>query len=201
MTEKEKMLSGMYYNANDKELVEGRNNARILTTKYNSTSPYDSDLREELLKKLFKKCGKNVFIEPPFKCDYGTNISIGDNFYANFDCIILDVCDVFIGSNVFIAPRVSIFAATHPIDPFIRNSLFELGKPVRIGDNVWIGGNTVINPGISIGNNSIIGSGSVVTKDIPANVIAAGNPCRIIREITEEDRLSCQKRVDEYYRS
>lgn len=200
MTGKEKMLSGRYYNAGDKELTEGRRNARLITAQYNMTSPDDEELREELLKKLFKKCGRNVFIEPTFRCDYGSNITIGDNFYANFDCIMLDVCDVTIGNNVFLAPRVSIFTATHPIDAAIRNTLLEYGKPVTIGNDVWIGGNTVINPGVSIGNGSIIGSGSVVTKDIPSNVIAAGNPCRIIREISEEDRKKCLKLYEEYHK-
>ena len=198
MTEKEKMLSGMYYNGEDKELVKMRSDARLLTHRYNLTSFDDMEQREEILKKLFKKCGKNVFIEPSFRCDYGSNITIGDNFHANFDCIILDVCPVTIGSNVFIAPRVCIFTATHPIDAAIRNTRLEYGKPVSIGNNVWIGGNTVINPGVVIGDGSIIGSGSVVAKDIPPNVIAAGNPCRIIREISEADRKLCSEMYKQY---
>lgn len=200
MTEKEKMLLGMYYKASDKDLTEARNTARSLSAEYNSTAPSEIERREDILKKLFKKCGKNIYIEPPFYCDYGSNITLGDNVYINFDCIILDVCNVSIGNNVFIAPRVSIFAATHPIDADIRNSMLEFGSPVHIGNSVWIGGNTVINPGVSIGDSSIIGSGSVVTKDIPPNVIACGNPCRVIRQISDEDKAVCHRLADEYYK-
>lgn len=200
MTEKEKMLLGMYYKASDKDLTEERNTARSLAAAYNSTAPTELERREDILKKLFKKCGRNIYIEPPFYCDYGSNITLGDNVYINFDCIILDVCNVTIGNNVFFAPRVSIFAAAHPIDADIRNSLLEFGNPVNIGNSVWIGGNTVINPGVSIGDGSIIGSGSVVTKDIPANVIACGNPCRVIRQISDEDKAVCRRLADEYYK-
>lgn len=200
MTEKEKMLLGMYYKASDKDLTEARNTARSLAAEYNSTAPSELERREDILKKLFKKCGRNIYIEPPFYCDYGSNIALGDNVYINFDCIILDVCNVSIGNNVFIAPRVSIFAAAHPIDADIRNSLLEFGSPVNIGNSVWIGGNAVINPGVSIGDGSIIGSGSVVTKDIPANVIACGNPCRVIRQISDEDKAVCRRLADEYYK-
>lgn len=200
MTEKEKMLLGMYYKASDKDLTEERNTARSLAAEYNSTAPSELERREDILKKLFKKCGRNIYIEPPFYCDYGSNIALGDNVYINFDCIILDVCNVSIGNNVFIAPRVSIFAAAHPIDADIRNSLLEFGSPVNIGNSVWIGGNAVINPGVSIGDGSIIGSGSVVTKDIPANVIACGNPCRVIRQISDEDKAVCRRLADEYYK-
>lgn len=200
MTEKEKMLLGMYYKASDKDLTEERNTARSLSAEYNSTAPTELERREDILKKLFKKCGRNIYIEPPFYCDYGSNIALGDNVYINFDCIILDVCNVSIGNNVFIAPRVSIFAAAHPIDADIRNSILEFGSPVHIGNSVWIGGNTVINPGVSIGDGSIIGSGSVVTKDIPPNVIACGNPCRVIRQISDEDKAVCLRLADEYYK-
>ena len=200
MTEKEKMLLGMYYKASDKDLTEERNTARSLAAEYNSTAPTELERREDILKKLFKKCGRNIYIEPPFYCDYGSNIALGDNVYINFDCIILDVCNVTIGNNVFIAPRVSIFAATHPIDADIRNSLLEFGSPVNIGNSVWIGGNTVINPGVSIGGGSLIGSSSVVTKDIPPNVIACGNPCRVIRQISDEDKAVCRRLADEYYK-
>lgn len=139
---------------------------------------------------------------PPFHCDYGKNIEVGENFFANYNCIILDVAKVTIGKNVMFAPNVSIYTAGHPIHPDSRNSGYEYGIPVTIGDNVWIGGSVVINPGVTIGNNVVIGSGSVVTKDIPDNVIAVGNPCRVIREITEEDRKYYYKdrtfAVDDY---
>ncbi len=132
--------------------------------------------------------GKNVTIEPTFRCDYGRNIHIGDNFFANFDCIILDVCTVTIGSDVLFGPRVCLYTAAHPLDAEVRRSGLEYGQPIHIGDTVWIGGNAVINPGVSIGARSIIGSGSVVTKDIPPDVVAAGNPCRVIRAINDTDR-------------
>ena len=129
-----------------------------------------------------------MFIEQPFRCDYGKNIEVGNNFFANYNCVILDVAKVTIGENVMFAPNVSIYTAGHPIHPESRNSGYEYGIPVTIGNNVWVGGNVVITPGVTIGNNVVIGAGSVVTKDIPDNVIAVGNPCRVIREITEEDR-------------
>ena len=132
--------------------------------------------------------GENLVIEPPFHCDYGSNIEVGENFFANYNLTILDVGKVKIGKNAQIAPNVSIYTAGHPVHPDSRNSGYEYGIDITIGDNVWIGGSSVINPGVTIGNNVVIGSGSVVTKDIPDNVIAAGNPCRVIRSITEEDR-------------
>ncbi|WP_291666883.1 sugar O-acetyltransferase [Clostridium sp.] len=199
MTEKEKMLSGNLYMANDKELKADMKKSRMLTRLFNNTTEEQKGYRAELLKELFKKTGENIYIEPPFRCDYGCNISVGNNFYANFDCIILDVCNVDIGENVFFAPRVCIYTAGHPIDADVRNTGLEFGKPVKIGNNVWVGGSTVINPGVTIGNNVVIGSGSVVTKDIPDNVIAVGNPCRVLRKITEEDKIYWEKKKEEYY--
>lgn len=143
---------------------------------------------KEQIKNILGKTGEEVFIEQPFRCDYGKNIEVGNNFFANYNCVILDVGRVVIGENVMFAPNVSIYTAGHPIHPESRNSGYEYGIEVTIGDNVWVGGSVVINPGVKIGNNVVIGSGSVVTKDIPDNVIAVGNPCRVIREITEEDR-------------
>ncbi|VYU45039.1 sugar O-acetyltransferase [Clostridium tertium] len=199
MTEKEKMLAGDLYMANDKELKADAKKSRVLTRLFNSTTEEQKEYRKELLKELFKKTGDNIYIEPSFKCDYGCNISVGNNFYANFDCIILDVCNVDIGENVFFAPRVCIYTAGHPIDAEVRNTGLEFGKAVKIGNNVWVGGSTVINPGVTIGNNVVIGSGSVVTKDIPDNVIAVGNPCRVLRKITEEDKVYWEKKKEEYY--
>lgn len=199
MTEKEKMLSGNLYMANYQELKADAKKSRMLTRLFNNTTEEQKEYRVELLKKLLKKTGDNIYIEPSFKCDYGCNISVGNNFYANFDCIILDVCNVDIGENVFFAPRVCIYTAGHPIDAEVRNTGLEFGKPVKIGNNVWVGGSTVINPGVNIGNNVVIGSGSVVTKDIPDNVIAVGNPCRVLREITEEDKIYWEKKKQEYY--
>ena len=201
MTEKERMLSGRLYSADDNELKADFNKARMLTRLFNSTTEEQKEYRIELLKELFKKTGENLYVEPPFRCDYGCNISVGNNFYANFDCIILDVCSVDIGENVMFAPRVCIYTAGHPIDADIRNSGLEFGRKVKIGDNVWIGGSTVINPGVTIGNNVVIGSGSVVTKDIPDNVIAVGNPCKVLRKITEEDKVYWGKQKQEYLNS
>ncbi len=198
MTEKEKMLKGMLYIANDEELEQDNLKAQMLTYEYNNTTVMDSERRKKIQKELFKHIGRNPVIIPTFRCDYGSNISIGDNFFANYDCIIIDVCDVTIGNNVFFAPRVCVFTAAHPIDAEIRNTLLEYGKPITIGDNVWIGGNTVINPGVTIGSNVVIGSGSVVTKDIPDNVVAAGNPCKILRNITEEDKKYWEEKRQEY---
>lgn len=199
MTEKEKMLSGNLYMANDKELKADMKKSRMLTRLFNNTTEEQKGYRAELLKELFEKTGENIYIEPPFRCDYGCHISVGNNFYANYDCIILDVCKVDIGENVFFAPRVCIYTAGHPIDAEVRNTGLEFGKSVKIGNNVWVGGSTVINPGVNIGNNVVIGSGSVVTKDITDNVIAVGNPCRVLREITEEDKIYWEKKKEEYY--
>jgi maltose O-acetyltransferase len=198
MTEKERMLSGKLYMALDSELSKGRANGRRITRLFNQTTEEQYNYRIELLKELFEKTGENLYIEPPFYCDYGYNISIGENFYANFDCIFLDVCKIIIGNNVFFGPRVGVYTAGHPIDATVRNTLLEFGKPIIIGNNVWIGGNVIINPGINIGNNVIIGSGSVVTKNIPDNVIAVGNPCKILREINKEDKKYWEEKRREY---
>lgn len=197
MTEKERMLSGKLYLASDKELSEGRKRARTLTRLFNNSD--DKENRTNILKELFGSTGKNIYIEPNFRCDYGSNIYVGENFYANFDCIFLDVAKIIIGDNVMLAPRVNIFTAGHPIDAEIRNSGLEYGKEIRIGNDVWICGNVTINPGVTIGNNVVIGSGSVVTKDIPSNVVACGNPCKVIREITDEDKNYWEKEKAEYY--
>lgn len=183
MSEKQKMINGENYLASDNELVRNRENARRITREYNATIETDTVQREKILKEFFGSTGERIFIEPTFRCDYGYNIHVGDNFYANFDCVILDVCPVNIGKNCFIAPGVHIYTATHPLDPFERNSGIEFGKPVSIGDNVWIGGRSIINPGVTIGDNVVIASGSVVTKDVPNNVVVGGNPAKIIKEV------------------
>lgn len=188
MTEKEKMLQGKLYIAQDEELKQDMLKSRRLTRLFNRTTEEEMKYRQELLKELFESTGNNLYIEPPFHCDYGCHIRIGENFYANYDCIIIDVCKVTIGDNVFFGPRVGIYTAGHPIDAEIRNTNLEFGKPITIGNNVWVGANTVINPGVQIGNNVVIGSGSVVTKDIPDHVVAVGNPCKVLREITLEDK-------------
>lgn len=188
MNQKERMLAGLPYKAwLDGLPEESMANAR-LTFEYNNCPPDDREKADRLIRKILGRAGKNITIRPPFNCDYGKNIEVGDNFYANFNTVILDVGKVKIGNNVMFAPNVAVYTAGHPIHPDSRNSGYEYGIAVTIGDNVWIGGNTVINPGVTIGNNCVIGSGSVVTKDIPNNSIAVGNPARVIRKITEDDR-------------
>ncbi|PLR97518.1 sugar O-acetyltransferase [Bacillus sp. T33-2] len=182
-SEKQKMISGEMYLASDQDLIRERERARKLTRLYNETLETEYEERTAILKELFGSTGKSLFIEPAFRCDYGYNIHVGENFYANFDCVILDVCEVRIGHNCFIAPGVHIYTAAHPLNPYERIAGPEFGKPVMIGDNVWIGGRAVINPGVTIGNNTVIASGAVVTKDVPDGVVAGGNPARIIKRI------------------
>ena len=188
MNQKERMLKGLPYKAWLDNLEEEREACKGKIYELNMLKPTEREKIPELIKALFGKTGKNILIEPPFHCDYGWNIEVGENFSANYNLTVLDVGKVTIGDNVMIAPNVSIYTAGHPVHPESRNSGYEYGIPVSIGNNVWIGGNVVILPGVSIGDNVVIGAGSVVTKSIPDNVIAAGNPCRIIREITESDR-------------
>ncbi|MFC0562081.1 maltose acetyltransferase domain-containing protein [Halalkalibacter alkalisediminis] len=182
-TEKEKMLNGELYQAADPELVQERLHARKVTRLYNQTLETEEDKRKQLLIELFGSTGNHIYIEPTFRCDYGYNIHVGENFYANFDCVFLDVCEINIGDNCFIAPGVHIYTATHPLNPTERISGAEYGIPVSIGHNVWIGGRAVINPGVKIGNNVVIASGAVVTKDIGDNVVVGGNPARVMKQI------------------
>lgn len=182
------MLAGKPYQAFGEELFRERQYAKEVLFDFNALRPTEVDARNELLRKLLGKTEENFFFEPPFRCDYGYNISIGDYFYANYNLIILDCAPVTIGHHVFIAPNVGLYTAGHPIHHELRNEEYEYAFPISIGDNVWIGANVVVNPGVSIGSNSVIGTGSVVTKDIPDNVIAFGNPCRVVRNITEEDK-------------
>lgn len=198
MTQKERMLQGELYLSNDDELAKMSLKARNLMDQFNETKHIEFDKRRELLKELFGSIGKNANVNKPFYCDYGSNIHVGDNFYANYDCIFLDVNEITIGNNVFLAPRVAIYTAAHPIGKDIRNIQLEFGKKVIIGDDVWIGGNVVINPGVTIGSNVVIGSGSVVVKDIPSNVIAAGNPAKVIRQITNDDKIYWEKQRENY---
>ena len=188
MNQKERMLAGLPYKAWLDGLKEERMENKLKIHEYNSTCPGDDKKMKEMIKNILGKTGEEICIEQPFRCDYGKNIEVGNNFFANYNCVILDVAKVTIGENVMFAPNVSIYTAGHPIHPESRNSGYEYGIPVTIGDNVWIGGNVVITPGVTIGNNVVIGAGSVVTKDIPHNVIAVGSPCRVLREITEDDR-------------
>lgn len=182
-TELEKMLSGELYDASDKQLTDMRLKARELFVAYNATSYADDHQRKSLLNELLGACTNRIDIQAPFYCDYGSNIYAGDNLFINFNCIILDCARVTFGNNVALAPNVQIYAAYHPVIASERIKGPELAAPVTIGNNVWIGGGVIICPGVTIGDNTTIGAGSVVTKDIPANVVAAGNPCRVIRTI------------------
>ena len=171
----------------DDAVMEEQKKTRKILRRLNTMDPSDFDGIGKVVEELLGKSHK-AFINPPFYCDYGFHIEVGENFFANYNCTIIDVAKVKIGDNCQLAPNVAIYTAGHPVHPHSRNSLYEYGIGVTIGDNVWIGGNTVILPGVHIGSNTVIGAGSVVTKDIPDWVIAAGNPCKVIREITEDDR-------------
>lgn len=188
MTEWERIESGLVYNDFDADLFDRRVRAKKLFRAYNKTEDDETELRQQLLQQLFKKIGKNVWIEPDFRCEFGTNITIDDDVYINFGCVILDCAEVTIGSHTLLGPNVGLYAANHSIDATERINGGCQGKPIYIGKNVWLGGDVKVVPGVSIGDNTIIGTGSIVTKDIPSNVIAVGNPCHVIREITKEDR-------------
>ncbi|MFT8325086.1 sugar O-acetyltransferase [Oenococcus sicerae] len=187
-TQKDRMVNQKLYIADDTELRQARKRAKMLIRKFNETDEEHEKDRLQLIKKLFQDTGENCYIEPPFRADYGFNISVGENFYANYDCIFIDVAPIKIGNHVLFGPRVGLYTAGHPIDPVIRNQGFEYGKSISIGDNVWIGGNVVINPGVTIGSNVVIGSGSIVTHNIPSDVVAVGNPCHVLRKINADDQ-------------
>lgn len=184
MTEKEKMLAGMTYSAVDQQLLEELNTVKEIIHRYNSVSPSATKERLGILKGLLGHIGDDeIIINQPFYCDYGKQISVGMRFFANFNLTILDEASVTIGDDCFIGPNVSIYTACHSTDPVERNTRMEWAEPVTIGDNVWIGGSVTILPGVTIGNNVTIGAGSVVTKDIPDNVVAVGNPCKVIKRL------------------
>lgn len=185
---KEEMLSGRMYNDISEERIQARHNAVLLTNEYNASFDKPQQEREEILKKLLKSVGKGAHFEPNFRCEFGCHITLGDNFYANFDCVMLDGGGITIGNNVLLGPRVGIYTSNHAIDAAERVAGGCYAKPVVIEDNVWVGGGVQINQGVTIGKNSVIGSGSVVTKSIPANVVAAGVPCKVIRPIMEKDK-------------
>lgn len=189
MTEKEKAEKGLLYdNNNDKQLMEERLQAKEQCYDYNLLRPGMMSEREDIIRKLFAKTGEKFLIEQPFVCDQGYNLEIGDNFYCNHNCVMLDAAKITFGNNVFIAPNCGFYTAGHALDVEQRNQGLEVAYPITVGNNVWIGGGVSVLPGVTIGDNTIIGAGSVVTKDIPSGVIAAGNPCRVIREITEADK-------------
>jgi Acetyltransferase (isoleucine patch superfamily) len=181
--QKRKMIAGEFYRPDDETLSADRLRARQLLHRYNQSEPNEKTLRSQLLCELFAQ-SHTAYIEPSFRCDYGYNIYPGKNFYANFDCVMLDVCPIHIGDNCMLAPGVHIYTATHPLDASERNSGIEYGKPVTIGNNVWIGGRAVINPGVTIGHNAVIASGAVVVKDVPDNAVVGGNPAQIIKMLS-----------------
>ena len=186
LTEKEKMLKGLPYDASDKALRKLFFKCKDKIERYNKTSYKQTKLREQIIRKLFASAGKNIYIEPFFYCDYGINISVGDNVYLNTNCVFLDCAEIKIGNNVMFGPGVHIYTAYHSIKPnerFVNNKIIDIAAPVSIGNNVWIGGNVTILPNVKIGDNVTIGAGSVVTKNIPANVVVAGNPCKIIKKL------------------
>lgn len=182
-TEKEKMLAGELYLASDPELVAARRACRQILAAYNASPEDDSAVRLDLLTRLLGAHGNELFIEPPFYCDYGANIYLGHNVYFNFNCVVLDVAPVKIGDHTMFGPNVQIYTATHPVDWRERVQGPEFAKPITIGSHVWVGGGAVLCPGITIGDHTVIGAGSVVTKNIPADVFAAGNPCQVIRSL------------------
>ena len=183
MTEKEKMLAVELYNALDPQLAEERRKTRNRLKDFNDSHDEEQEKRARILKELLHKAGRNLWIEPPFFCDYGSNITVGDNVYFNFNCVVLDVAPMRIGSNVLCGPNVQIYTASHPLNFGLRREGLECGELIEIGDDVWIGGGSIICPGVKIGSRSVIGAGSVVTKDVPPGVLAFGNPCRVVREL------------------
>lgn len=193
-TEKMKAQAGKLYDANyDAELLKEREICADITYELNRLRPSQTKERMEILRKLFGKTKGNFTIVSPFFCDYGYNIEIGENFFMNMDCVILDGAKVKFGDNVFVAPQCGFYTAGHPLDVAKRTAGLEYALPITIGNNVWIGAHVSVLPGVSIGDNTVIGAGSVITKDIPANVLAYGNPCRVIREITENDKAEYTK--------
>lgn len=188
MTQKERMLAGMLYDASDKDLHEARLRAKHLTHLYNTCDPVDMENRAAIMKELIGGQAEKVWIEQPFYCDYGSNIEFGENFYSNVNFTVLDCAKVTFGDDVMVGPNVGIYTAGHPVHPDTRCSVWEYAREIHIGNRVWLGAGTTVNPGVTIGDGTVIGSGSVVTKDIPSGVVAAGNPCRVLREITEEDK-------------
>ncbi|MBP3747780.1 MAG: sugar O-acetyltransferase [Ruminococcus sp.] len=187
MTEKEKQQAGELYNANDKELVAERVKAKKLCVEYNAIEYNDYQKKTRLLDRLVALRGENTWIEANFFCDYGYNIVLGDNFYANHNLVVLDCAEVVFGDNVFVGPNCGFYTAGHPLEYKVRNQGLEYAKPIKVGSNVWIGGNVCVMPGVTIGDNVVIGGGSVVTEDIPSGVVAAGNPCKPVRKLPDED--------------
>lgn len=196
MTDWEKMQAGMIYNDFDDDLFQRRVEAKKLFRAYNKTDDDEVEMRQHIMKELFKSVGSKVWIEPDFRCEFGKNIIIEDNVYINFGCVILDCAEVTIGANSLLGPNIGLYAVNHTSDAEERIHGGCYGKPIHIGKNVWLGGDVKILVGVSIGDNTIIGTGSIVTKDIPSNVVAVGNPCKVIKEITDKDKTDYLKRFE-----
>ena len=197
MTEWEKLQAGQIYNDFDPDLFQRRIQAKKLFRAYNQTADEETDRRRELMQALFGQVGKDVWIEPDFRCEFGKNIVIEDNVYINFGCVILDCAPVFIGANSLLGPNIGIYPVNHALDAEERIHGGCQGKPIRIGRNVWLGGDVKIVAGVTIGDNAVIGTGSIVTHDVPTNVVAAGNPCRVLRPITEADKTGFDNKFEE----
>ncbi len=187
MTELEKLKAMQPFNTDDPEVMAVKKRARKLTAALNNSSEDEPQRRTEILKELFGDCTDDIFIKPPFRCDYGFNIHAGKKFFANYDCIMLDAGPITIGDNCLLGPKTCIYTVSHDINPVKRAQGISYAKPIQIGDNVWVGGNCIILPGVTIGNNAIIGAGSVVTKDVPDNAVVAGNPAKALRYLTKEE--------------
>ncbi|WP_323702997.1 sugar O-acetyltransferase [Mammaliicoccus sp. Dog046] len=194
------MLKGELYLADEIHEENGAKHAKMLAQKINQTPIEDTETIVQLERELFGSTGKHIYVHPPLHVDYGRHVNIGDYFFANMDCIFLDVNEINIGHHVMFGPRVCLYTAGHPTDPTIRNELLEFGLPITIEDNVWVGGNAVILPGVTIGKNAIVASGAVVTKDVPPNTIVGGNPAKVIKQITDEDYEKWSKLKEEYHR-
>ena len=190
MNQKERMLAGLPYKAWMDGLTGERNQNKMRIYRYNQLSPAQREEQDSLIREILGSCGESIFVETPFHCDYGYNISVGRNFYANYNLVILDEAPVTFGDNVFVAPNCGFYTAGHPVEAALRNKGLEYARPIVVGDNVWFGAGVSVLPGVIVGDNCVIGAGSVVTKDIPANSVAAGNPCKVIRTITELDKHS-----------
>ncbi|MEM6844771.1 MAG: sugar O-acetyltransferase [Bacteroidota bacterium] len=186
-TEKEKMLAGELYDPQDKQLADERIQTRLLIKELNDIREDQTEERARVLQKLIPNAGGGLWLQPPFYCDYGSNMMIGEKVFFNFNCVVLDVTYVKIGSRTLFGPNVQIYTATHPVDYRERSSGLEFAKPISIGEDVWVGGSAIICPGVTVGDRTIIGAGSVVTRDIPSDVFAAGNPCKVIRKLTQQE--------------
>ena len=186
---KRRMLRGELYLADDPELDADQARAQELLERYNATRHVEQDVRDRLLRELLGEVGEGVVVRPPFRCDYGTHIAIGARTFVNYDCVMLDVAPIRIGAACQLATRVQLLTATHPIDPEPRRIGWESAEPIVLGDNVWLGGGAIVCPGVTIGEDTVVGAGAVVTRDLPAGVVAAGVPARVLREIGEQDRV------------